>query len=63
MAIMTVKYEKAISSNYVALCMLLEVLKLGKPKLIYCPAVLPDGDYPIAWEVVIFILRREGILP
>src|SRR5215472_18633618 len=63
MALMTIKYKKAIGSNCAVLCMFLEVLKPGKPKLICCPAVLADGDCPIAWEVVIFVPSREVVLP
>jgi hypothetical protein len=62
MALMAVKYKEAIGSNCAALRMLIEMLKPGKPKLICCPAVLADSNYPIAWEVIIFILSREVIL-
>ena len=63
MALMTVKYKQVIFSNCAVLCMLIKVLKLGKPKLIYYLAILTDRDCLITWDIIIFIPSREVVLP
>ena len=63
MALMAVEYKEVIGSNCTVLYMLIKMLKPGKSKLIYCPAVLAHGDSLITWEVIIFILSGEVILP